>query len=236
MKHPLLPSLLAALLILAGCATTPSGQGTGESKPAPASGGLGSLFSGTPKLAGTRWAWIETSTAAGRTPAPRTGLYLLDFAGEGYVRVTADCNRGSAKYSQDGKQLAMGPVALTKMACPGGGQGGRFSTDLSHMVQLGFVENNLQLSAAGEGTIMRFAPLKLSRYTCQGGLKFSLVDLPGSDVAIEFDGRFVRAGQVSAASGVAYEAPNLRFQGKGGEAMLDMGELSLRNCRLNGKG
>lgn len=235
MKHLLLPSLLASLLILGGCATTPSPQGTSESKPAPSSG-LSGLLSGTPKLAGTRWAWIDTSSAAGRTPAPRTGLYLLDFAGEGYVKVTADCNRGSAKYSQDGKQLTMGPVALTKMACPSGGQGGRFSTDLGRMAQLGFVESNLQLSTAGEGTVMRFAPLKLSRYICQGGLKFSLVDLPGSDVAIEFDGRFMRAGQVNAASGVAYEATGLRFQGKGSEAMLDMGELSLRNCRLNSKG
>ncbi|GAB3267015.1 META domain-containing protein [Chitinimonas naiadis] len=223
--------LLLTMLVIAGCATSTGGGGSSSTTNSGQTTLLGAL-SGGPKLVGTRWAWAETTTPSGRLVAPRTGLYLLDFAGDGYVRVTADCNRGSAKYALDGKKLTMGQVATTRMACPPGGQGSRFTADLGRAVQATTADTDLLLSLPAETAVMRFAPLKQNRYVCQGGLKFSLTELPGPDVAIEFDGRYVRAAQTTSASGVIYEAPGLRFQGKGPEAMLDMGELSLRNCKL----
>lgn len=220
--------LLLGILTLAGCASQSGPAGT-----ASPSSVLGDLFSADPKLLGTRWVWVDSSTASGRQPAPRTGIYLLDFSSAQFVRVTADCNRGSAKYTLDGKAFKAGPVALTRMACAPGGQAGRFTAELARAERAEIRDGELLLSqTAATASTMRFLALQSKRYECAGKLKFGLVDLPGKDVALEFDGRYYRAAAVAVASGVAYEGQGVRFHGKGDEAMLDLGEQALRGCKL----
>ena len=44
--------------------------------------------------------------------------YTVEFRAGGTVSVRADCNRGSATYVRNGSALGIGPIALTRMACP----------------------------------------------------------------------------------------------------------------------
>ncbi|PHV13140.1 META domain-containing protein [Chitinimonas sp. BJB300] len=225
---------LSALLVLAGCASNPFSKqavppGASSTSSLPS---LGELFSSGPKLVGSRWVWVETKTPSAKLAAPSTGMYLLDFGTEGFIRLTVDCNRGSAKYTLDGKDFKAGQAALTRMNCAPGGLSSRFTADLGKAERAELSEGNLLLSLPANTGVMRFAPLKSSRYVCTNKLKFGLVNLPGSDVAIEFDGRFFRAAQVASGVGMTYEGEGVRFQKKGDEAMLDLGEQALRNCRL----
>ncbi|MGQ5525531.1 META domain-containing protein [Chitinimonas sp. PSY-7] len=227
-------SLLLGIMTLAGCASF-LGSHTKEQPGASSTASLPSLtdlFSSGPKLLGTRWVWVETTTPSSRVVAPSSGMYLLDFGTEGFIRLTADCNRGSAKYTLDGKDFKAGQAALTRASCPPGGQGNRFTADLGKTERAEISDGELLLSMPANTGVMRFAPLKSNRYLCANKLKFGLVDLPGKDVAIEFDGRFFRAVQVTTASGVAYEGERVRFQSKGDDAMLDLGEQALRNCKV----
>lgn len=221
--------LLTALLLLAGCATAPV-----STVPAPATPAE-TPPAATPqpgqRLTGTRWVWFETVSGGSRLAAPKTGMYLLDFGANGFIRVTADCNRGSARYKYDSGKLEVSPAALTRMACPPGGQGARFAADLDRAESARLDGGMLALGLPGGGA-MRLAPLKSSRYECDGGLRFGLVDLPGDDAAVEFDGRYFRAARVQSALGVAYEGTGVRFAGKGDEAQLDLGEQNLRGCKV----
>jgi heat shock protein HslJ len=71
---------------------------------------------GTP-LVGTTWVVSGVITIAGVTEAP--AYASLVFGADGRVALNAGCNRGGASYRVDANQITFGPLALTKMACPG---------------------------------------------------------------------------------------------------------------------
>lgn len=84
-------------------------------------------------------------TRPGEDPTLPEGTYSVTFSAHAdEVLVTADCNNGRATFSAgDDGQLDIGPVALTRMACPPGsistefaellGQAGRFELDGSRL-------------------------------------------------------------------------------------------------------
>jgi len=82
--------------------------------------------------------------------------YTLEFQPGGTVRVRADCNRGSASYVRSGGTLDIGPVALTRMACPSD------TRDVDFLKGLGAVAghlirgNDLVLTLKGDSGSMRF--------------------------------------------------------------------------------
>lgn len=67
-----------------------------------------------PTFAGTRWAIVEIDGRAVEGEA-----YWLEIGGE-RISGQAGCNRFSGPYSQSGDTLSPGPLATTRMACPGG--------------------------------------------------------------------------------------------------------------------
>jgi heat shock protein HslJ len=96
--------LLAHTVLLAGCMSLP------EASP----------------LAGTRWqlAMIEAEGRTTRLDPAQARRHSLGFLEGGALILQLDCNRGRAHWSLDAGAggaaiLSMGPVASTRMACPG---------------------------------------------------------------------------------------------------------------------
>jgi len=75
--------------------------------------GCGGAPQGPATLAGTRWAIIEIDGRAVDGEA-----YWLEI-GEDRISGQAGCNRFSGPYSLGGDTLSPGPLAATRMACPG---------------------------------------------------------------------------------------------------------------------
>lgn len=96
--------LLALTALLAGCMSLP------EASP----------------LAGTRWqlAMIEAEGRTTRLDPAQARRHSLAFREGGALILQLDCNRGQARWSLDAGApgaaiLTSGPVASTRMACPG---------------------------------------------------------------------------------------------------------------------
>jgi heat shock protein HslJ len=71
-----------------------------------------------PSLIGPTWVAIELAgTPVPLTPAERQPS--LEFVAGGRVAGSDGCNRVRATYRLDGERLSFGPVAATRMACPG---------------------------------------------------------------------------------------------------------------------
>ena len=66
------------------------------------------------------WIWQESTKSDGSTLTPnKPGVFTLEFAGDGTLRGTTDCNGFSGQYSLSGARLESGPFAMTKMFCEG---------------------------------------------------------------------------------------------------------------------
>ena len=75
--------------------------------------GCGGEILAPASLAGTAWSIVEIDGAAVSGEA-----YHLRF-GEGRISGQAGCNRFSGSYSESESVLTAGPIAATRMACPG---------------------------------------------------------------------------------------------------------------------
>jgi heat shock protein HslJ len=79
---------------------------------------LAAQAGGTPSLIGPTWVAIELAgTPVPLTPAERQPS--LQFIAGGRIAGSDGCNRLRATYRIDGQRLSFGPVAATRMACPG---------------------------------------------------------------------------------------------------------------------
>ena len=146
--------LLVALSLLQGaCAMTNAGPpplAGYVNAPPPAIAGDDSL------LTYTVWVWQDTQLANGTRVVPDVvGRYALEFQPGGVVNVRADCNRGSGKYTQNGAQLTFGPIALTKMLCPGGSRDNEFLKALGAVSEQSLRGTDLVLTSRDAGS-MRF--------------------------------------------------------------------------------
>ena len=106
---------------------------------------------------GVVWSWQSTQMSDGALVVPDgRERYTLLFQPGGTVRVRADCNSGSGSYVRSGNTLAMGPVALTRMACPADSRDAEFLRGLSavsgHLIR----GNDLVLTLKADSGSMRF--------------------------------------------------------------------------------
>ena len=106
---------------------------------------------------GVVWSWQSTQMSDGALVLPEgRDRYTLEFQPGGTVRVRADCNRGSASYVRNGNSLGIGPIALTKMACPPDTRDADFLKGLSavsgHLIR----GNDLVLTMKVDSGSMRF--------------------------------------------------------------------------------
>ena len=109
-----------------------------------------------PSLIGPTWVAIEL----GGTPVPLTPAErqpTLEFVAGGRVAGSDGCNRVRATYTLDRNRLAFGPVAATRMACPGTESlAARFEAALKATVRYRLVSGRLQLFGAGNALLAAF--------------------------------------------------------------------------------
>jgi XRE family transcriptional regulator, regulator of sulfur utilization len=129
--------VLAALFV--GCAPAIGGA---QSPPVPAS----------PPLLETTWVTIELAgVPVPLTPTERQPS--LRFAAGGRVSGSDGCNRISATYTLAGSRITFGPIAATRMACPGiESLAGKFEAALTGAVRWRLAGARLQLF--GENDIL----------------------------------------------------------------------------------
>ena len=106
---------------------------------------------------GVVWTWLSTQTSDGRGIVPDgRERYTLEFRPGGTVNVRADCNRGSATYTRSGDGLGIGPIALTRMACPGDSRDADFVKGLSAVSTHSMIGSDLILKFRSDAGSMRF--------------------------------------------------------------------------------
>jgi heat shock protein HslJ len=66
------------------------------------------------------WTWLRALYNDGREIVPRqTGAFTLTFQAAGVFAATTDCNRINGPYTVNGRELAFGNMAATRMFCEG---------------------------------------------------------------------------------------------------------------------
>ena len=136
--------LLGALLLLTACA--PSARA-----PAPDAG---------VDLGGRVWQLVkfQSSDETTLTPDDRT-KYTFEFGGDGGLSVRVDCNRGRGTWTSAGpNQLQIGPLALTRAACPPGSLHDRIVKDLPFIRSYVIRDGRLFLALMADGGIYELEP------------------------------------------------------------------------------
>jgi heat shock protein HslJ len=106
---------------------------------------------------GVVWSWIGTQMSDGNGVVPDgRERYTVEFLAGGTVSVRADCNRGSATYVRSGNSLGIGPIALTRMACPSGTRDAEFVKGLAAVSGHQLRGSDLVLMLKSDSGSMRF--------------------------------------------------------------------------------
>ena len=111
------------------------------------------------ELTGTSWRLVlfQGSDDTTLTPDDRS-KYTLTFGAENRISARVDCNRGSGTWKASGNQLAIGPLALTRAACPPSPLHDRFARDLGVVRSYTFRDGHLVLALMADGGIYEFEP------------------------------------------------------------------------------
>lgn len=134
-------ALIAAVVLLAGCAAAQSSDPAAEFP------------------AGTTLAWLGTDAGGARRNAPADPTrYTIAFEASGRATIRLDCNRGSAQWTRDGAKLSLSPVAATKMMCPRGSLDASYASDLAQVASWR-VEGEALVLSGRDGSTMRFRAL-----------------------------------------------------------------------------
>lgn len=143
---------LILLLALPACARTPEPavDTTAAAPPPPVQPAP------TPTLSGPTWRWVRIVTPVETIEAPGTGTYTLQLSDSNRISGTADCNRMAGSYSADGPGLRIGPLITTRMACPPGGLGTRYTQWLEAASNYFFRDDTLYVDLKMDSGTMRF--------------------------------------------------------------------------------
>jgi len=146
-------TVLTVPIILAACAATGSGgpvlPGLVNAPPPP-------LGAEDTLPIGVVWTWLSTQTRDGGIVPDGRERYTLEFRPGGTVNVRADCNRGSGTYTRTGNALGIGPIALTRMACPPDSRDTDFIKALGAVDGHSMIGSDLVLRLKPDGGSMRF--------------------------------------------------------------------------------
>jgi len=88
------------------------------------------------------------------------GKYTIEFLPTGSAAIRADCNTGRAPYRLGGPRLEIGPILLTRAACPPGSLGDRFVRSLADTVAYLVRDGRLILDVKLDTGQMRFSPAR----------------------------------------------------------------------------
>ncbi|HEY5307932.1 MAG TPA: META domain-containing protein [Casimicrobiaceae bacterium] len=154
--------LFAGAFALSACAAAPNPVPAPDTVPSyfPANSVPPAMTSATNEIVGPIWQWLRTQRAGEPGVAPDApDRYTVAFQPGGRVDVRADCNRGSGSYEVNGADMKLGPVALTKMACPPESKDSVFLRALAQTRTYAFGPEGLVLTL-GDGSVMRFRPAR----------------------------------------------------------------------------
>jgi heat shock protein HslJ len=133
---------------------------TTNSQPAASKMAVGSQVNGdVSALTNHAWIWQGTITGKGANITPKkTGSFVINFATEGRMSASTDCNHVSGAYSVNGSSLVFNSVASTQMYCDGS-QESLFTSELQDVNNYGIDANGklIFILKGNEGAMM-FAP------------------------------------------------------------------------------
>ena len=112
---------------------------------------------GAPTLAEVVWKWQGTTTATEEITLDDASKYTVEFTVDGKVNVKADCNKGFATYTTDGKSITISPIGLTKIFCGEASKDTVFVTQLQNAAVYFFRDGNLMLDQKADGGTMKFS-------------------------------------------------------------------------------
>jgi heat shock protein HslJ len=111
-------------------------------------------------LAGTSWRLVkfEGSDDTTLTPVDRA-TYTLEFAAGGQLSARIDCNRGRGTWKSSGpSQIELGPLALTRAACPPGSLHDQIVKQWGNIRSYVIRDGHLFLALMADGGIYEFEP------------------------------------------------------------------------------
>jgi heat shock protein HslJ len=103
------------------------------------------------------WKWEGTQTPVETIIPDDPTRYTLEFLPDTTVVAQVDCNRGSGKFRMDGKSIAIGPLAMTRMACPPGSLDAQFAQQLEAARTMFFRGDTLFMDLFADSGTMKFS-------------------------------------------------------------------------------
>ena len=143
--------LMWLALALAACAPTAGGE---------------AVTTPSASLAGTSWQLVEFRSMDDaqrvRRPADPT-RYRLDFGADGRISAQLDCNRGMGPWKAEaagtkGGTLQIGPIAMTRMACPQGSMDSFVAARISEVRIYVVKGGHLHMNLAADGGDLVWEP------------------------------------------------------------------------------
>jgi para-nitrobenzyl esterase len=131
---------LATVLLLASCASAPTGS---------------------PPLGGTSWQMVKFQGGDGQVlvPPDRT-KYTLAFGENGTLSVRVDCNRGRGNWTSPAPgQVRLGLLAVTRAMCPPDSPDSQIVRQWSYVRSYTVKEGHLYLSLLADGGTYEFEPI-----------------------------------------------------------------------------
>ncbi len=122
---------------------------------------LGNPESAPEGLAGTSWKLVRFQGGDEKILTPDDpSKYTLEFLADGKLAARIDCNRGTGTWTSEGpNQLELGPLGLTRMACPPSPVSDRILKDWSYVRSYVLKDGRLFVSLMADGGIYEFEPL-----------------------------------------------------------------------------
>lgn len=140
-------TVIAALAACAACEKKEPGQTTPATESAITS------------PVGFVWKWEGTQTPVERIVPDDPTKYTLEFLPDTSVVAQVDCNRGRGAYNLDGQSITIGPLAITRMACPEGSLDAKFLQQLEAARHIFFRGDTLFVDLFADSGTMKFSQL-----------------------------------------------------------------------------
>jgi heat shock protein HslJ len=149
------PCPILVSLALAACSETPPADRPAADTPAAATPATADTLG----LVGPVWRLVEFRGGDDTRLTPDDpAKYTLEFKPDGSVNARIDCNRGHGTWKSSGPSLELGPLALTRMACPPGSLHDRIVKHWSSIRSYVLKDGHLHLSLMADGGIYEFEP------------------------------------------------------------------------------
>jgi heat shock protein HslJ len=118
----------------------------------------------TAQLTAQPWQWESFQGATEEfkvdASAQYTATFAATFAGDGSLKVTADCNKASGTYSGEGGALTIKIGPMTQAACPPGSRSDQFVKLLGSAARYFIKDGKLYIDLFADGGTMAFAPAR----------------------------------------------------------------------------